>query len=176
MLSLHLIQPMFKKILIALSILLGLGVVGCSILYKYAEEDYQYNADIERMEDAETMEALINEYFAKKGSYPLSEMYDGRDVYVIINEGETPAWIKEQNPSPLYVEDEVLETDLESVLGRELTLPYDPQKVSTGARPNFYMYSYQNGKVYLAIHLSAEYPNTIYVAPNYYKYESTWNF
>lgn len=167
---------MLKKILLVLGILLGAGVVASLLFYQDIEESYQKEADSQRLEDAQTMEGWINEYYAKKGSYPLSELSDGRDIYVIINEGDTPSWIQEQNPSPLYIEDEDLEKDMEAVLGRDLTLPYDPQKVATGARPNFYMYSYQNGKVYLAVHLSEEYPNTIYVAPHYYKYEALWTY
>ncbi|MBU4452834.1 hypothetical protein KKH24_01115, partial [Patescibacteria group bacterium] len=139
------------------------------IFYSRLEKEYQVQADAMRIEDSRYMAEVITNYRTATGRLPLSNLGDeyGKPIYVIFFPGDTPEYVSEQNSDVIYYDDELFIKEIESVLDIDLTIPYDPQKVSTGGRPNLYFYTYKDGVATFAVNLTTDHEGAMYFMPKY---------
>ncbi len=140
---------------------------GC--LSKY-EDAYQHDMDIARLNDIKTIGELIEEYKEVTGKYPL-DGYGKGQWYVHIATSEQIGYAKKASPKWMQTipVKEFIE-ELEEGLDREVTLPFDPQRVAAFI-PNFYIYMTDGNNYYLAIHLYHGYPFAKQLGEHYYKFE-----
>ncbi len=146
------------------------------IAYPGIEESFQQDADLQRIEDFEYYNEILDFYIQETETFPLIEQFNGEPVYVIINPGSTPEWVIEQNPEVTYLEDELLLDAFTSAFGEELTLRYDPQMQATDSRPNFYVYSIDKFGAGFTVHLYGETEGAVYIDENYWKLEDFVEF
>lgn len=144
--------------------------------YPSIEEDFQQEADVQRIEDFEYYNEILGFYVDEVGKVPLIEQYDETPLYVIIYPGTTPEWIEEQNPSVNYVDDELFLEDFVAAFSDGIELRYDPQMQATDGRPNFYLYTIGEHGAGFTVHLYGEAEGAVYVDENYWKLESFVGF
>lgn len=135
-------------------------------------EEYQDDADIFRLRHLKYMAELIEEYFKKRGKYPLQGDVAMVNFVHIANTFQEE-YAKKRPPfshklTPLHV----FIDSLEAGLGRKVALRYDPQKVPAN-KPNFYIYLIQDDYYFFAVHLHNKFSFTKYIAPYYNKVEVT---
>lgn len=135
-------------------------------------KEYQDDADIFRLRHLKYMAELIEEYYQKRGKYPLQGDV-AMSNYVHIANTFQEEYAKERPPfshklTPLHV----FIDSLEAGLGRKVTLKYDPQKVPAN-KPNFYVYLIQDNYYFFAVHLHNSFSFSKYIAPYYNKAEVT---
>lgn len=133
---------------------------------------YQHDADIVRLNDLVEIGGYIEEYREKTGAYPLMGEKDA-PVYAYIATPEQQVTISE-NPGPLYEHFVVHPCGFASVLsrglGRDIVLPFDPQRRPNG-RQNFYAYMAVEDRYFLAVHLYGPQPFAQKIGENWYKVE-----
>ena len=118
-----------------------------------AEASYQRSATAKRVNDVHKIAELLEAYREKTGRLPLDEAIpSGGALTVIVGD---PQIERELQPhgNPLGAEAPTLASAdmlaaLRAELGPALTLPVDPQKVSTGP-PNAYYVRFRTGGQYL---------------------------
>ncbi|MDO9578067.1 MAG: hypothetical protein Q7J16_09295 [Candidatus Cloacimonadales bacterium] len=138
------------------------------------EKGYQENADEIRLQHLRYYGDLLDEYYNKCGQYPFQDEVDVPIYVTIANEFQ-----KKNANQRLPFEhqtrtSEEFKQEIKNVLGREIELRYDPQKVGVYA-PNFYIYSIYQKVFYFAIHLYNEYDYSKIVSKHYNKLELTNN-
>lgn len=142
--------------------------------YKILESNYQRNADAIRINDVHHIASLVEQYHEKTGLYPFADESKKIGLMISINiDGKSTAETQEA-VDPIsqrtYSYSQFVH-ELQSVLGREIKVPTDPQKVSSFG-PNWYVYAVQNGNYFIAAHLYHEMPEARFVeSQGYYKYE-----
>ena len=131
---------------------------------------YQHDADILRLNDLRVMGEIIQEYKEKTGTYPLEGITDLQH-FVLIGTGEQ---IHPDLERPDIEHEETSTEDFERILseglGREISLPLDPQLRAT-MKPNFYIYMIESDRYFLAVHLHESHGIAKEVGRFYYKLE-----
>ncbi len=127
--------------------------------------EYQRDADIIRLRHLDYYGALIEEFHAITGCYPLQGDTAVPD-YVYIATPQQLKYIHGAIPND-RIETNLVEfrAELEQGLGRNVVLKFNPQQVPTGA-PNFYGYMIQNESYLFFVHLYNAYSFTRVVARN----------
>jgi hypothetical protein len=139
--------------------------------YRQMEEQYQSDADIIRIQHFDYYAKLLSEYYEKNGKYPFQYEKD-EQVYIYILNNFQEERFKDTNEYIHYsVDDKWFFDDLTNGLGREIDEKYDPQKISSDGRPNYYVYMVDGDYFYFAIHLYNNNHFTKRVAKYYYKME-----
>jgi hypothetical protein len=119
----------------------------------------QQQFDRRRLNDILAIARLINEYESKTGHFPFADRADGKPVAVVIatkeqlarDKGRAPIMLDlksravdgEAPAAPQKIEKLTLEEltkELESGLGRSVTLPCDPQRVPVN-KPSVYVFT-----------------------------------
>ncbi|OVE75143.1 hypothetical protein BVX97_05505 [bacterium E08(2017)] len=156
------------------------------------DEEYQKQADEQRIKHFYEIADLVEEYKDKVGHYPLAtqkEMLknadgafdddDSKKIYemnpeveCLITPREIPERIKNRPGTFLRVSYDKMNSELSKGLGREVTLPYDPQEKPV-YKPNFYVYVFRGGDYYLSVHLYDEYKHAQKVSDHFYKLQVT---
>jgi len=161
-----------KKILIFM--LLALPMVVQANLFdlftKGTSSEYQHDADIVRLKDLEVLWNLVTEYKAKTGKYPL-EGESELPHYVEIATKEQVKRLNGQPPFPIAkTSAKAFQARLREVLGDDLELPFDPQRVGD-AKPALYIYMIDGDRFVLAIHVHEAYPFAKQIQKHYNKVE-----
>lgn len=153
-----------KKILL---ILISFMFLACSNM----EKTYQNDMDKRRVRDVEYISKIIYEYYQILGKYPLQDKVKNKNITVFLtNKKIEKAFIDQNNEQGFELHSlEEFEKEIEKVLGRELDLPEDPQKVPTYAA-NFYIYFVNKESASVMGNLYSKNDFTV-DAGNYYKYE-----
>ncbi|AQQ71254.1 hypothetical protein SMSP2_01620 [Limihaloglobus sulfuriphilus] len=144
------------------------AVVTCIVIYRHMDRKYQEAMDPIRMKHAEQITNIVLEYAVKTDSLPFESESIERPFMVLI--GHSPemenvfANDKVLARNAKFANSHVLEKELSRVLGREIKLPRDPQKVPTYA-PNVYVYYIAEGQLTVAVHL---------YAPSDHSFEYNW--
>lgn len=137
-----------------------------------AEDDYQSDADIIRLQHFNYYIDLINQYYIEKNEYPFSSQFDA-PAYVFIATEKQASYIKDNNPDKHYtIDDSIFFLELEKVLNKEINEKYDPQKVPNG-RPNFYIYMIDGYDYFFAVHLANGNTFTKQIGKKYFKIEAS---
>ncbi len=128
-------------------LLLVLTAVGLYVVFTNLEGKYQADASAKRINDVHKITSLLETYKQATGHYPLYDPSPApkglirAPTMVVIGTPEAEAAIlKRPNVFGIAVNEansQTLITALESALKKEIALPVDPQKISTGA-PNAY--------------------------------------
>jgi hypothetical protein len=171
---------------VSLTLLAGCGA------YEKIDTEYQKDADAKRVADLYQIAELVEEYRDKVGFYPLAKQrenlkapdggFEDNDTKLfyesnpeaecLITPRDVSDKIKNRPGAYIRVSYEAMNTELSKALGREVILPYDPQKVWVH-RPNFYVYLYRDGNYYLAVHLHEPHLHSKKIAEHFYKLEVT---
>jgi hypothetical protein len=139
--------------------------------YRKAEDAYQSDADIIRVQHFDYYAKLLIEYFEKNGKYPFQYEKDA-PVYVFIQNKEQAKNFEDTNPYVHYnVDDKYFFEELANGLAKDIDEKYDPQKVAADSRPNFYIYMVDGDEMYFSIHVYYENPFTKNIAKYYNKME-----
>lgn len=149
-----------KKVISIILIVIVIGIllwftVGQSWLNSVTPS-YQADMDQIRQENVAEIMDLIKEYDDKTGKFPLQEMAVEKPVMVMI--GHSLELEEQYANDPVLKRDALwthssdLEQTLSEELGRQITLPRDPQKVATFA-PNVYIYFVAGNQVNVITHL-----------------------
>lgn len=153
------------------SVFVGLLLLGGST--HLAHGAYHVWADQRRIADVSQIARIVDEFHSRTGRYPLASLNIPVTVGVNITLDELPPRYTQPPPGAPgeIVPYSVLLAELRSVLGDDLELPMDPQRVAVYA-PNFYQYQYyDDGSYYVSVNLYYEIPGTERLADHYYKYE-----
>jgi hypothetical protein len=164
-----------RVIIILGGILLVLLAIGGIVFYQFAQsgftsESYQHDADIVRLKDIKVFGDYIREFHQKTRKYPLEGKSD-QPNYVHLATEEQQQQIR-GSPDSTHVVTSLSEflEELETGLGRKITIPFDPQRVAVN-KPNFYIYMIRGKIYYFAVHLHQAFPFARKIAPHYYKLE-----
>lgn len=137
---------------------------------KQAEESFQKNADIVRLQHLKYWVELIETYHTKTGKYPFQGELN-TPIYVEIATPHQKSYINQKPPKPAIVKPMAeFVAVLEKGLGKTINEYYDPQYVPN-FRPNFYLYMIDGDQYNFAIHTHQSYPFSKFIAQNYYKVE-----
>jgi hypothetical protein len=158
-------------------VLLGLGAGGYFWLER-ADAAFHAAADAKRVYDVHRIAAMAEAYRALRGYYPLADRVATLDA-----DGPIPVAVNITNLEldPIYgspppgrrgvvLPFEELLGELRAVLGNDLVVPFDPQKVPTGA-PNFYQYMTNGTDYFVSANLNSPTPYTQEIGPRYHKYQ-----
>lgn len=166
-------------------------MAGCGA-YEKIDDEYQKEADAQRIKHFYEIADLIEEYKDKVGHYPLEniretlktadgsfkddetkQMYElNPEVECLITPREIADRIKNRPGTFMRVHYNVLNKELSDALGREIVLPYDPQEVPV-FKPNFYVYLYRNGEYFFIVHLYEPYAHATLISEHFYKLQVT---
>uniref|UniRef100_UPI004057192C hypothetical protein n=1 Tax=Candidatus Electronema sp. TaxID=2698783 RepID=UPI004057192C len=162
----------FKILIIMLAVLL----TGCNKMIDEGgtNSQYQHDMDILRMQDIKTIGGYIEDYKDKTGHYPLVRS-DEIEQYVHIATDGQKKYIQGAPPEKHVVTDCAdLDQELKRVLGKDIVIPKDPQKVPMN-KPNFYIYMTRGKDYWLAVHLHSACSLSKQVAKYYHKLEISSN-
>ena len=148
-------------------------------LYAAIEDDYQAAADAKRINDVHRIAALVEAFVTAAGHHPLRgrlENSSSRDqaepMAANITGLKLPS--KYLRPPPgqpgQIIPSEEFEAELRAVLGAEVVIPYDPQRVGVYA-PNFYQFMTVGGNWYVSANLYSPTEHTLELGPHYHKYQ-----
>jgi hypothetical protein len=118
--------------------------------------------DFERIHDLEYYGALINEFYKKTGAYPLQGEKLYSNYIYIANEEQIQNFTAEPDPSFYETSVSKFIAELETGLGRDIEVRYDPDDRKTYF-PNYYTYMINGGTYYFEINLSYQYPFAKYL-------------
>jgi hypothetical protein len=139
------------------------------------ETQFQKDADIYRLMHLKYYGSLIEEYYQKNQKYPFQDK-EKKPIEVIVAHKKQEKYANPKNnpnnPSRYSMKEFVQE--LEKGLNREINEYYDPQYIPI-YKPNFYIYTIQDGVYYFAVHVSQSFSFSHKVLDNYYKVEITNN-
>jgi hypothetical protein len=148
-------------VIVLLLIAAGLAV---PIIYRAMDRAYQAAMDPIRIEHAERIAALILQYADKTGAFPFQQHTAERPFMVLIGHSQQheDAFAQEKvlKRGATFANATVLEAELSKVLGRQIVLPRDPQKVPTYA-PNVYIYFVVESQMSVAAHLFSPSPRSV---------------
>lgn len=134
--------------------------------------ELQHDLDIARLNDLKVLGGHIESYYRQTGKYPLQGASE-RPNYVYIATKEQRQYVQGGPPYPHVNTDvAVLIKELERVLGENIEIPFDPQRVPVN-KPNFYIYLVTEDSYFLAVHLFEPYPFAKAIAKHYHKLEVT---
>lgn len=136
------------------------------------EAAYQADMDRIRISHVDFLVTVVLEYANRENRLPLQAQVRDREILVYVTHRNISAALSEQ-AAALPVEQYTsmaLEEDIESVLGRDIQMPSDPQNVATFA-PNVYIYQVSRERACVAGHLYSPTEKTRSVAGRYHKYE-----
>jgi len=154
------------------------AVLGCILvvgffLYKDGtSESLQHDLDIVRLNDLAQLSGYIEEYKDATGKYPMQGQTDlPHYVYVATKAQEQYA---ENGPPYAHKRSgvQLLVKELVSVLGDDIQIPFDLQKVPVN-KPNFYIYMVKDESYYLAVHVHQNFPFSYPIADHNNKVEVT---
>jgi len=135
-------------------------------------EALQHDFDVARLKDLESLSGYIEQYHARAGKYPFQgEVPYPHYVHIATAEQQQyaqggPPYEHRKTPAVDFLR------ELEAVLGDDVTLPFDPQRVPVN-KPNFYIYMVVGDTYFLAVHVHNGFPFAQEVAECYYKVEVT---
>ncbi|WP_417764955.1 hypothetical protein [Shewanella chilikensis] len=168
-------KRMFKLVLI---IAMAFPVTAMAQLFGFFDsgtsEDLQHDFDIARLNDLEVLSGYIEQYHSITGKYPFQGEVDyPHYVHIATQEQQKyaqggPPYEHKKTPSSDLLR------ELVSVLGDEISVPFDPQRMPVN-KPNFYIYMVVDDVYFLAVHLHNDFPFAQKVANYYYKVEVTSN-
>jgi tetratricopeptide (TPR) repeat protein len=131
------------------------------------EIDYQKNVDPRRVEDVHKIAQMAEDFYEEKGHYPLA---DGKFKLPLTVEITTKKYEdSDLLPNPVPMEE--LEKELKSVLGEDIVLPLDPQKVDAWGGPRLYQYFTTGKHYFVSTNLFFPKLGARYLMPYTYKYE-----
>ncbi len=162
------------SLFVAASALLVTQVGGCcracGQVASETSEGYQHDMDIARLQDLQTLGNHIEAYHARTGTYPLTPNDDVPTYVLIATEEQQPRGGGPPQPHRNgRVQD--LEAELERVLAIDVQMPFDPQRVATSGRPNFYIYMVRRGAYHLAVHVHNPFSFARRIGDHHYKVE-----
>jgi len=141
---------------------------GCATLDPAEQAGY----DALRVQHVDQIAELVRDYAARAGRFPLQDQITNQAIQVLMTRGPLQKWVREQVAvMPMQTLDTgVLEKDLETVLGPDITLPLDPQEDGRYWN-NFYIYLVTREWTCVAGHLFSPAPGTRNINDRYHKYE-----
>lgn len=144
-----------SPLVIAAAAALVLSAAGCGA-YRAADLAYQRAHDPIRRAHADSIVSLVLAYArASDGAVPFQDRAREQPFMVVIGRSveheDQMAAVPALNKARWSNSGE-LEAELSRVLGRQIVLPRDPQRVATYA-PNVYVYFVANGEFCAAVHL-----------------------
>ena len=148
-----------RRILLVLLIALSVGSNGCSSMMTSAENSFQNDADLLRLEHLIFWSELVEEYHAKTGDFPFQEKLNRTDQIglVKIATKQQRSYLSpgssnynqrlDNNADDQFKEMPVYDfvQELESVLGRTINEKYDIQKVPTTSPVGYYYFFTKDG-------------------------------
>ena len=149
-----------------LAVMFLLGAVAMYLILNYDRLDtgYQKAADVVRKKHAKEIRDLVMEYVDKSGHLPFEEESKGQRFMVLIGHSSRAEedFAKEEvlDKGATFTNADALEAELTKVLGREIQLPRDPQKVATYA-PNVYIYFLSGEQFSVVVHLFEASPKSV---------------
>lgn len=131
----------------------------------------QHDLDIARLNDLVILSGYIEAYREAAGRYPL-QGESPLPHYSFIATAEQQDYVPDLPIEHSTTDVRSLLAELRLVLGDDLQLPFDPQRVPVN-KPNFYVYMIDGNHWYLAVHLHEAFPFANRLGDYYYKLELT---
>ncbi|MCK4739030.1 MAG: hypothetical protein KAT46_03700 [Deltaproteobacteria bacterium] len=157
------------KVVIALTVVLGVILfLKKDQVLEYYETRYARDMDIIRLNGLKDLGLLFEEYERSVGGYPFGSNRELASIVFIATKEQnkyTKTAIKPDFPHQVIGVKGLID-EIERVLGREILMPFDPQRVPL-FRPNFYVYTTSDGGFFLTISLYGEYSFATTVSKNY---------
>ena len=132
----------------------------------------QQDFDIARLKDLKELGGHIERYKVLTGKYPLEGVTNVSNYVHIATKGQQKYASGRPPFSHKLTDVKELIAELQKVLGEDVLIPFDPQKIPVH-KPNFYVYTVHGSTYYLAVHLFQSFPFSKNVADNYNKLEVT---
>lgn len=147
-----------------IAVLALLGFVGARYAFDKLDASYQRAADATRQRHAQVLVDLVLAYADKTGHFPFAEHTADRPFMVLIGHSQEEEDFFAAQPvlarGARFANSALLESELRRVLGPDVSLPRDPQRVPTFA-PNVYVYFVAPEQMTVAVHLFNPTPETI---------------
>ena len=137
--------------------------------------DLQYDFDIARLNHLEKISGYIEQYKNITGKYPFQGKTELQNYVYIATKGQQK-YTKQMAPpySHLLSNINPFIAELQSKLGQDIQMPFDPQRVPVN-KPNFYIYMIEGDTYYVAVHVHNDYSFSNKLANYYNKVEVTNN-
>ena len=132
----------------------------------------QQDFDIARLKDLKELGGHIERYKIISGKYPFEGVTNVSNYVHIATKGQKKYASRRPPFSHKLTDVKELVSELQKVLGEDVLIPFDPQKVPVH-KPNFYVYKVHDSTYYLAVHLFQSFSFSKNVAKNYNKVEVT---
>lgn len=164
--------------IVAAVLVVGGGWTACPAMAG-AEEDYQAAADAKRIHDVHRIAALIEAYRQAAGHYPFRERFENippghkaAPLAATITNLQLPEKYRWPPPgsSGRIMPSAEFEAELRAVLGPDIEIPCDPQKIEVYA-PNFYQFLTDGQDWFVSANLYSPTGHTLRLAAHYHKYQ-----
>jgi len=169
---------MTKYFKLSFTLLVAFTFTACTTITDIAKTGtvsaLQYDFDIARLNHLEQISGHIEKYKQITGVYPFQGESKLQN-YVYIATQKQQKYTQGGPPySHKVTHIQALIAELQSKLGHDLQMPFDPQRVPTH-KPNFYIYMVEGDRYYLAVHVHNDFPFSNKLANYYNKVEVTNN-
>ncbi len=135
------------------------------------ESQYQNDADLYRISHLIHYGELIHEYHEKSGHYPFQGQSD-KQLQVSFATEEQKEHLSPDSDSIEKRSSEEFRTEVSTVLGREIELRFEPQRVPT-SMPLYYLYVTEDDEYFFIVHLFKRYSFAANRGPGFNQVEIT---
>lgn len=159
------------------SILLTVGLLtSCTVASDMASmgtvQQLQDDFDIARLNHLELISGYVEQYKEATGTYPFQGVSEFQN-YVFIATKEQQQYTNQDAPYSIAITDaNIFIDELESKLGREIEMPFDPQRAPVN-KPNYYIYMVVGETYFVAVHVHNDYSFAKKLGEYYNKVEVT---